>query len=155
MGFYSIRKLIEAHKVSDDIRDRSIPLVGYPWMGSPVTFMNWDKVDEKYDLENPERFKKQVIWIANQLIHSFVFLPCFDEDSRLDSILFNSDRTRRQHVYSMSMNQIVSLFEEIAANDPASMDSHFNEKIGDYKVRVGPTMKLCEAASNPVPPADG
>jgi hypothetical protein len=53
IGFYSIRKMVEAHTVSDEIRDRSLSLQGYPWTGSPVTFMNWDKIDQKYDLEHP------------------------------------------------------------------------------------------------------
>ena len=142
IGFYSIRKLIEAHKVSEEIRDRCVCLQGYPWTGSPVTFMNWDRIDEKYDLENPVSVTKTVIWIANQMIHSFVFLPCFDSKGRLDSILFNSDRTRREHLYSMPMNDIIALFEEVGANDPASMHTHFNEKTGDYDVAIGPTMEI-------------
>jgi len=74
------------------------------------------------------------------MIHSFALLPGFDENERLDAILFNSDRTRRQHLYSISVDEIVALFVEVGANDPASVRSQFNEKTGDYEVYVGPTM---------------
>ena len=144
IGFYSIRKLIEAHKVSDEIRDRSICLQGYPWTGSPITFLNWHKIDKKYDLEHPVPVNKTLIWVANQIIHSFAFLPSFDEKGRLDSILFNSDRTRRQFLYSLSVDEIIALFEEVGANDPASMRCNFNKKTGDYDVKMGTTMELDE-----------
>ena len=141
-GFYSIRKLVEAHKVSDDVWGRTVCLRGYPWTGSPVTYMNWHKIDQKYDLEHPVTIAKPVFWIANQMIHSFAFMPIFDADGRLDSILFNSVRTRRHHLYGMAVDEIIALFEEVAANDPASIDSRFNEDTGDFDVLVGPTMKL-------------
>lgn len=148
IGFYSIRKMVEAHVVSDEIRDRDLCLQGYPWTGRPVTFMNWDKINEKYDLEHPVQVKRTVIWLANQMIHSYAFMPCFDTKGRLDLILFNSDRTRRQHLYSVPVDEIVALFQEVGSNDPASMRCHFNEDTGDYDVLVGPAMKLDGSASN-------
>lgn len=142
IGFYSVRKLIEAHKVSDEIRDRRLCLQGYPWTGSAVTFMNWDRIEKKYDLEHPAPVERTVMWLTNQMIHSFAFLPCFKEDGGLDSILFNSDRTRLQHLYSMPLGEIIALFEEVGANDPASMHSHLNENTGDYDVVTGPTVRF-------------
>jgi hypothetical protein len=50
IGYYSIQKLVKAHKVSDEILDRSLRFQGYPWTGSPVNVMNWDSIDQKYDL---------------------------------------------------------------------------------------------------------
>ena len=137
IGFYSIRKLVEAHKVSDEIGDRPLKLKGYPWTGSPITFMNWDKIDKHYDLEHPITITKPLTWVANLIIHSFVFLPEFDEGGRLDAILFNSDRTRRQHLYSLSVDEIIALFEEVGSDYPATMQGQFNEKTGDYDVQMG------------------
>jgi hypothetical protein len=148
IGFYSIRKLVEAHKVSEEIRDRPLHLQGYPWAGSPVTFMNWDRIDQKYDLEHPVGLTRTVMWLANQMIHSFAFMPCFDSRGKLDSILFNSDRTRRQHLYVMRVNEIIILFEEVSANDPASLQCTFNRQTGDYDVWIGPTMQLPGPATN-------
>lgn len=147
IGFYSIRKLVEAHTVSDEIRDRPLHLHGYPWKGSVITFMNWDKIDEKYDLAHPVHVTKTVSWLADQMIHSFAFLPSFDEEGRLEAVLFNPDRTRLKHLYSISVEEIIALFEEVGVNDPASMKCQFNEKTGDYDVQVGPTMELDDRES--------
>ncbi len=142
IGFYSIRKLVEAHKVSDDIRDRRLCLESYPWKGSPVAFLSWHKIDQKYDLEHPVHVRRTLIWITNQIIHSFAFLPGFNTGGRLERIFFNSDRTRRLQVYSIPIDEIIALFQEVATNDPASMQCHFDEETGDYDVSMGPTMKL-------------
>lgn len=140
IGFYAIRKLMEAHAISDELRDQQLRLKAYRWTGSRVTFMNWHKIDQKYDLQTPIVLTKTVRWLTNQLIHSFVFMPGFDPEDRLDSLLFNSDRTRRQYLYSISIDKIVSLFEEVAANEPASMRLQFDEEEGDFNVRVGATL---------------
>lgn len=140
IGFYSIRKLIEAHTVSDEIRDRPLHLFAYRWTGSVVTFMDWDEIDKKYDLDHLVHVTKPVSWVAGQMIHSFAFLPSFDQEGRLDAVLFNSDRTRRKHLYGLPVDEIISLFEEVGANDPASMQGQFNESTGDFDLSMGPTM---------------
>ncbi len=149
IGFYSVRKLIDAHMVSDEIRDRPLCLKAYPWTGRPVTYLNWEKIDQKYDLEHPVQVTKPLIWVANQMIHSFAFIPGFDGGGMLVSILFNSDRTRRKHLYSISVDEIISLFEQVWANDPASLQCQFNVETGDYDVKVGPTMDDFEDDSGP------
>lgn len=140
IGFYAIRKLVEAHAISDELRDRSLRLVAYPWTGSRVTFMNWDKIDRKYHLDRGIPVEKSLIWVANQFIHSFVFIAALASDGRLDSILFNSDRTRREYLYSTTVDDLVALFEEVGENDPASMKVWYNEERGDFDVRFGATM---------------
>lgn len=136
IGFYAIRKLIEAHAISDELRDRPLRLQAYPWTGSRVTFMNWDKIDQKYDLDKPVWVSKSVMWIANQFIHSFAFMAGLNPEGGLD-ILFNSDRTRRDYLYSIPVDSVITLFEEVGDNDPASMELWYNEERGDFDVRVG------------------
>jgi hypothetical protein len=104
--------------------------------------MNWDKIDEKYDLDHPVEVVRTVKWIANQMIHSFAFIPCFDPDRRLNSILFNSDLTRHQHLFVMHVDSIITLFEEVGGNDPASMEYRFNSARADYDVSIGPTIEF-------------
>ena len=144
IGFYSIRKLIEAHKISDELRDRPVPLRGYPWTGREVNYMNWNRINRNYDLECPVSLQQSVAWIANKLVHSFVFMPKCNERSGLESVLFNSDHTRRKHLYEVTIDQLIALFEEVSENDPASLCLVFNEKTGDYDVTVGPTMEIPE-----------
>jgi hypothetical protein len=144
IGFYSIRKLIEAHKISDELRDRPVPLRGYPWSGRDVTYMNWDMIDRNYDLESPVSLQQSLAWIANKLVHSFVFMAMCNEGGGLVSILFNSDHTRKKYLYEIRIDQLIVLFEEVGTNDPASISAVFNDKTGDYDVVVGPTMEIPE-----------
>ena len=144
IGFYSIRKLIEAHKISDELRDRPVPLRGYPWSGRDVTYMNWDMIDRNYDLESPVSLQQSLAWIANKVVHSFVFMAMCNEGGGLVSILFNSDHTRKKYLYEIRIDQLIVLFEEAGTNDPASISAVFNDKTGDYDVVVGPTMEIPE-----------
>jgi hypothetical protein len=142
IGFYSIRKLIESHMISDELRDRPVPLRGYPWTGRDVTYMIWDKIDRKYDLESPVSLQQSIAWIANKLVHSYVFMAKRNEGGGLESIMFNSDYTRRKNLYEIGIDQLIAIFEEVGANDPASISYAFNDKIGDYDIIVGPTMEI-------------
>jgi hypothetical protein len=147
IGFYSIRKLIESHKISDELRDRQVPLIAYPWTGRDVTFMNWDKIDQNYDLEGALMLHQPVVWLANKLVHSFVFMASCNENGGLKSILFNSDQTRRKYLYEIGIEQLIAIFEDVAANDPALMNLVFNKKTGDYDITIGPTMEPPETGA--------
>ena len=45
LGFYSIRKLIEAKKLSDSVVNKCITVKSHEWKGNPVTKMNWGDID--------------------------------------------------------------------------------------------------------------
>ena len=146
LGFYSIRKLVDAHKISDEIVERPFELSAYPWRGKPVTFYNWHRVDEKYDLDNPSLARRSLSFVSNQLIHSYVFMPGFDEGGGLDLLFFNSDRTRHENLFSVQVQTIAELFREVGTNYPSSSRMIFDERIGDYQVSVGPSTEDPEVA---------
>ena len=51
VGFYSIRKLIEARKLSDDLIARQIRVTQFPSIEpARVTLLNWHKLDKHYAL---------------------------------------------------------------------------------------------------------
>jgi hypothetical protein len=106
--------------------------------------MNWDMIDRNYDLESPVSLQQSLAWIANKLVHSFVFMAMCNEGGGLVSILFNSDHTRKKYLYEIRIDQLIVLFEEVGTNDPASISAVFNDKTGDYDVVVGPTMEIPE-----------
>ncbi|HEX9938589.1 MAG TPA: hypothetical protein VGB15_15735, partial [Longimicrobium sp.] len=39
LGFYSIRKLVEARKLSDHVASSAIPVTTYPPTGKPITYL--------------------------------------------------------------------------------------------------------------------
>jgi hypothetical protein len=81
VGFYSVRKLIEADKVATSIKRETIALIEYPATGKKVTKLNWHRVEELYDLNKPKTVTRNALFICNQFVHSFVFLTVFNDMS--------------------------------------------------------------------------
>ena len=93
LGFYSIRKLHEAAKMSSATMTDSVALTTYPWSGKNVTKLNWHKLDQLYDLASPRCETRDVLFVCHQFVHSFVFTAAFDENEGLQGIclLYTSD----------------------------------------------------------------
>ncbi len=134
LGFYSIRKLIEASKLSNSTFEQELTLTTYPWSGKTVTRMNCHKLDQLYDFESPSTDLRTVLFLCHQIVHSFVFMPAFNEIGGLDALLFTSDRHRHQRLYSLTLDQIIERFDCIGTDYPNEMRMVFNPKTQDYDV---------------------
>ena len=134
LGFYTIRKLKEAKKLSDSIANERVLLEAFPATGKPVTYMNWHKLDELYDLSKPNGQSRHLGFICDQIIHSYVFMANFDEQSKFSGILFCSDKKRNVELYSLSLNKISNLFEKIGNDYPSRIEMVFNEKNQDFDI---------------------
>ena len=111
LGFYCIRKLAEAKKLSDEVVNMQITLMSFKFHGHIVTHQNWTNVDKHYQLQNGRKLTKTVKYVANQIVHSFVFLPVHLEGtSTLEGIAFNSDKTKSEVLFTMRLSDIAALF---------------------------------------------
>lgn len=136
IGFYSIRKLIEARKLSDSTMENEIVVWMYPSKGEPVTLMNWYKLDRLFDLANRQQKAFKLLALCNQFVHSYVFTPVQTEEGGLRSILFCSDRARGSALYEAELEQIVGLFEQVGTDYPDAVSMRFDPNTGDYEVRA-------------------
>jgi hypothetical protein len=134
LGFYSIRKLIEAKKLSDSVANQYIPVNVYSWKGKPVTKMNWGDIDKLYELDAAQPTTKNLIFFCNQFVHSYVFVASFDKNNCLDGIFVSSDRERHKALYLIQIHQIIDFFEQVGNDYPSSASFIFNEKLGDYRI---------------------
>ena len=57
LGFYSVRKLIEASKISNDLIESPVSIIMYPSKNKSVTLLNWHKLDQLYDRSKPVKKK--------------------------------------------------------------------------------------------------
>ncbi|NEA34842.1 hypothetical protein [Streptomyces sp. SID13031] len=115
---YAIRKLIEAHKLSDEVRAEQIPAQRHVLIGDPVDFWSRDKFIEHYDMENPENVTLSLINLCNQIIHSLIWMRSMDGESmRFDGIFVCSDRARKQHVYFIHVDSLIETFRSVANDD--------------------------------------
>lgn len=132
ISFYSIRKLIEAHKISTDLIETTITVKSYPSLGKVVTSMNWHRIDELYDLSMINIEELSLKFIFNQLIHSYLFITLFNENNQLTGILFSSDRYRNKKLFSVDINDVIEILEKVGSNYPNRVTSIYDEKKKDY-----------------------
>jgi hypothetical protein len=136
LGFYAVRKLIEAKKLSDDVANQSLGLITHPWRGKAVTRINRFDYWELYDLDKSRTVSRSLAFLCNQVIHSYLFALSFDDANSLDGVLVASDRERNQALYFIRSQQIVELFEQVGNDYPNAMDLEFDERGQDYTVRA-------------------
>ncbi len=134
LGFYSIRKLCDSGKLSDSTSGLSVPLTTYPWLGKAVTQMNWHRTSELYDLGNAGSESRDLIFICHQFVHSYVFQIWLDGSDGSIEISFCSDRDRHRCLYSMTLSNVVGVFELVGNDYPATASFTFNEKRQDFDI---------------------
>jgi len=141
LGFYMIRKMIEARKISDEIPSRRLHLEAYRPTGRRVTFNNSHKIGDLYDLSSAHRETRTVRFVCNQIVHSFIFVPFLREKLGWDGVIFSSDKEKAKAAYYMSSEDIIALFEEVAFNDPAQTRWWIDQETGEEHMWIGPTME--------------
>lgn len=137
VGFYSIRKLIEARNLSDSIRKQNLKIITYHWKGDPVTRLNRFFADELYDLRKPKAVEKDLLFLCHQVVHSYFFEPSFNKKSHLNGVFVSSDRERNRVVYFLGIRQIINLFEQVGNDCVTKTSFIYNPKMQDYDVYVG------------------
>jgi hypothetical protein len=133
LGFYIVRKLREAKKLSDSIADLQLNLKAYPSRGNEVTRRNWFDFEELYDFSKPNGQTRYLGFICDQIIHSYIFAPEFNDD-KIRGILFCSDKKRNTQIYSLSLSVIIDTFTKVGNNYPSKSVYSLNEDTGDYEV---------------------
>ena len=94
--------------------------------------MNWHRIDELYDFSTSNIEKISLKFICNQLIHSYVFMTSFNENSQLTGILFSSDRYRNKKLFSVDINDVIGILRKVGSNYPNSVTLIYDEKKKDY-----------------------
>src|ERR1017187_7024596 len=113
IGFYSVRKLVEAAKLTDALVREPVSTRRYPSKGLPVTRLNRHKVDELYDLDAPERHDLSLMDLCHQFVHSYVFTPVLDESSGVTAIWIASDRQRSRALLGVDVKTVIGIFEKV------------------------------------------
>ncbi|MBV9069307.1 MAG: hypothetical protein JO093_13185 [Acidobacteria bacterium] len=136
IGFYAVRKLLEAKRLSDAIGRLRLNVVKYGPTGKRGTFMNWHRADELYFLDKPIDTQLALEQVSNIFIHSYAFLPVHNENDGLEALLVNSDKTRTAALFRIDIDEVIQVFSLIAADDPQESQMVFDDKKGDYKVSL-------------------
>jgi len=117
---YIIRKLDDAEKIPPYILNNEINIKKYIANKKIIDHMNWYRIEENYKLEIGIENKKNWKYFINQIIHSFTFIPIFDDNNRFSGIMFNSDKTKNETLFYVCINEIIKLILEISEGELAN-----------------------------------
>lgn len=137
LGFFAIRKLIDSHKVSDEIVSDLVDVSRVPATGYGASQINAHKIDRLFDLESVTDSRERLRDLYNQVIHSFVFTFLMDEEGRADSFIVASDHKKDSYGMIVRLAVVELLFRRIGENHPASVRME-RRASGELRVRVGP-----------------
>jgi hypothetical protein len=127
LGAYTVRKLIEARtKVPHSVRDQQVMVDVVPAIvhhdGATADLMNWTHIERWFDFAKRRPGTLTVRQFCNQVVHSWFFLPVFDEVTRcLTSILVSSDWDRAHSLYVVATDSLVSVFRSVGEHEPSAL----------------------------------
>lgn len=119
---YSIRKLIEARKVSDLLGRHSWPVTRYPRTGPvPDAWNSWEP-EKLYDFEAPENASLSTLELCHQIVHSYMFFPSWEWNASathrtLRALCFVSVRTRTNYLYAIAIEELTKLIFTVGDED--------------------------------------
>jgi hypothetical protein len=117
IGFYSVRKLLEAiTKITDATKAMKVQVDWYPNKAA-VSWRNNHKLDELYDFDTTRSEIRDIKFVCGRIIHSFIFTPCLGE-SGLAGILFTSDTDKDSRLYFLAVDRLIDIFERVGNDNP-------------------------------------
>lgn len=125
LSAYSIRKLLEAHKLADSTAGTRVWVETFPLIDQVPDHMNWDRLGEFYDFERIGREELKLEALCSQLIHSFIFVrECgFEGDDEeaepggLAGFFVASDRARSTQLYRIEVDALICLLRLVGTEE--------------------------------------
>lgn len=116
VGFYMIRKLMEAKKLSDQFTARPVSLQLHRRTGRVPDLLNWHHLDRFFDFDKSEQVQRTLKFLCDQVVHSFVFMVATADSGGLNGFFVASDRARSGGLFFLSAEEAEAAFVG-AAND--------------------------------------
>ena len=112
---------MEAEKLSYSLSESTLDALAWRNKGKLVDHSNWHRIDNLYELGQPRSKNLAVRFVANQIIHSFVFTPIFSEAGPPEGIAFCSDKEKEKLHYYLALAEIRDLFERAGSDYPEEL----------------------------------
>jgi hypothetical protein len=134
IGFYSIRKLLETYKISPSTRTMKLSITWSPCIkAKAVDYLNTNRISELFDLAVTQREERDIAFICNQFVHSYIFAPVQAEDNSLAGVYVSSDRERSTKVFFVEITQILHSFRTVGTDYPNKQRLERDEKTLEWK----------------------
>ena len=135
LGFYTVRKLLETFKVSDSTRQLKFEIVWFPNIKS-VDYFNAHRLHELFDLAMPTVEVRDIGFLCNQFIHSFIF-STVTMDNHIEGFFVSSDRARNERLYFIEVDRVVSIFRTVGQDYPKKAEFIRNPVTQQWEGKVG------------------
>ena len=131
IGFYSVRKLLDTVKVSDSTKEQKYEV---NWFANiqPVDYLNWHHIDRLFDLNKTNQETRNIRFICDRFIHSYVLIPDFKEE-KSNGVYIASDSDRRKKLYHISADNIVAIFRLVGRDYPSHSKGIRNPDTGEME----------------------
>jgi hypothetical protein len=138
LAMFCVRCLIERSKLSDSLVRKTVEVTAHPKkVEQPVTVLNRGDIDELYDLSVAETKSVTLLYLCNQIVHSYIIFPMRDGTRDFTHIIVCSDYERNRFLYTVPLTTMVTLIREVASDYPAHMELEYDPKIKDYRITHG------------------
>jgi hypothetical protein len=144
VGAFIIRKLDDAQKIPPDFLMKKEQLEFCESKGTIVDHMNWHKIDNHFNFAKVIKTEKDWRFIVNQIIHSFSLFFSSDSSDKLDGFLFNSDKTKKQALFFLPLEILLTIFLTISEGDITQTHSQRQVNVNNGNPKFG-EMKLNSA----------
>jgi len=86
-----------------------------------VTLMNNDRIEDLYSLSKKNSETRDLEFVANQFVHSYVFVYAVDEEGGLIGFYFSSDVKKNSRLYFISLEEVIRIFNTAGNDYPAEI----------------------------------
>ncbi|PKP46211.1 MAG: hypothetical protein CVT95_07315 [Bacteroidetes bacterium HGW-Bacteroidetes-12] len=124
IGVYIIRKLDDAQKIPPDFLTKKEQLEFSESKGTIVEHINWHKIDTHYNFDKVIKTEKDWRFIVNQIIHNFSLFFSSNSSDKLNGFLFNSDKTKKQALFFLPLETLLTIFLTISEGNITHANSH-------------------------------
>lgn len=120
VGAFSVRKLLDSHKVSEATASRAFAVQSARLTGTPADAWTRSEFFENYDVANPEPASLGLRDLTNQLIHSTVLsLSATETEPPLfDGVIVASDFEVGSRIYSVPVASLAAAFRCVGDDEP-------------------------------------
>jgi len=132
VSFYIIRKLIESKTLSSQNLKLKIKCLSVPSTKYGATYFNEHNLERLFDFTKIREIKIELNALCNQIIHSYVFEPTFDDEFNLVGFFVSSDEKRNEILYIFLIEDIIKVMNIIGNDYPNALASLYNSNSKDY-----------------------
>lgn len=134
LSAFMIRKLFDSDKVDKRINKKNVDVIIYKSNSNKINKLKNIFPERYFDIETPTQSKINIKDICNQIIHSYIFILIKNEKNELQSFCFASDYDKFKHLIEISIDNYISIVNEVGNYYSSSESYIYDNKKQDYIV---------------------